>query len=146
MTESLGWKNLVNSHALLEKGGARLLLAGVTDVSAQPTGEVHRSDPQGAIAGAPAADVRILLAHQPKSAVTALEKGLGFHLILAGHTHGGQFFPWCLIVRLVQPYASGHFVEGSTHIYTSSGTGYWGPPNRAGVPAEISVLRLVATP
>jgi predicted MPP superfamily phosphohydrolase len=143
MTETLGWNNLVNSHAVLERNGATVLLAGVTDVSAQPMGEVHRSDPRAAIAGAPKSDVRILLAHQPKSARQALD--LGFDLILSGHTHGGQFFPWCLIVPLVQPYSSGYFLEGTTHIYTSPGTGYWGPPNRAGVPAEITVLRLVSS-
>ncbi len=144
MTETLGWKNLLNEHAVLERGGEKIVVAGVTDVSAQPMGEVHRSDPKGAIAGAPDAAVRLLLAHQPKSAVQALD--LGFDLILSGHTHGGQFFPWCLIVPLVQPYSSGYFVEGDTHIYTSRGTGYWGPPNRAGVPTEVTVLRLVAEP
>ncbi|MBM4355445.1 MAG: metallophosphoesterase [Deltaproteobacteria bacterium] len=143
MTTSLGWRNLLNEHVLLDRGGATVLLAGVTDTSVSLPAAPHRSDPKAAILGAPEADARILLAHQPKSAATAVEQDLGFDLVLSGHTHGGQFFPWCLVVPLVQPYASGYFREGRTHIYTSPGTGYWGPPNRAGVPAEITLLRLV---
>ena len=48
---------------------------------------------------------RLLLAHQPRSAVAAAEAG--FDLQLSGHTHGGQFYPWNLLVRLQQPFTVG---------------------------------------
>lgn len=63
------------------------------------------SDPAAAVAGAPESDVRVLLAHQPKSAFAA--RAVGFDLQLSGHTHGGQYFPFNLLVRLFQPFVAG---------------------------------------
>jgi predicted MPP superfamily phosphohydrolase len=100
----------------------------------------HRSDPKKALAGAPAADVKILLAHQPKSAFAAAKAG--FDLQLSGHTHGGQFFPWNLVVPLVQPFVAGLHNLEAMKIYVSRGTGYWGPPLRLGSPSEITLVRL----
>jgi predicted MPP superfamily phosphohydrolase len=95
----LGLTVLMNEHVLLEHEGARVVLGGVTDYSGHHFDEAHRSDPVAAIAGAPSdADVRILLAHQPRSAPAAADAG--FDLQLSGHTHGGQFYPWNLFVPL----------------------------------------------
>ena len=84
---------------------------------------------------------RLLLAHQPRSAVAAAEAG--FDLQLSGHTHGGQFYPWNLLVRLQQPFTVGLHKRQELWVYTSRGTGYWGPPKRFGAPSEITRLRLV---
>ena len=70
----------------------------------------------------------MLLAHQPRTA--RLAQGLGVHLQLSGHTHGGQIFPWSLFVRLQQPMVSGLEELFGIQVYTSRGTGYWGPPMR----------------
>jgi predicted MPP superfamily phosphohydrolase len=114
----------------------------VTDYSAQHFDRTQKSDPAAAIAGAPdAAHVKVLLAHQPRTAFAAAEAG--FDLQLSGHTHGGQFVPWNFVVRLLQPFTAGLNRLGNLWIYTSRGTGYWGPPNRLGVPSEITRLRLV---
>jgi len=116
--------------------------AGVTDFSAGSFAPAHRSDPAKAISGAPAdAAVRVLLAHQPRSAFAAA--AAGFHLQLSGHTHGGQFLPWNFFVRLQQPFTAGLRRLGALWVYTSRGTGYWGPPKRLGAPSEITCLRLV---
>lgn len=61
---------------------------------------------------------------------------------LSGHTHGGQFLPWPPFVRLQQPVIGGLTRFGNLWLYTSRGTGYWGPPNRFGVPSEITLIRL----
>ena len=133
---------LLNEHVLLGHDGAALLVAGVTDPSAHHFDVTHRSDPHAAIAGAPAhAGMRLLLAHQPRSAAAAAEAG--FHLQLSGHTHGGQFWPWNLFVRLQQPYTAGLHRLADLWVYTSRGTGYWGPPKRFGAASEITHLRLV---
>ena len=122
---------------------APLVLAGVADYSAHHFDPTHRSDPALAMQGAPAtAGVRILLAHQPRSAQAAHDAG--FDLQLSGHTHGGQFWPWNLFVPLQQPFTSGLNRLHRLWVYTSRGTGYWGPPKRFGAPAEITALRLVA--
>ena len=132
--ERLGFAVLSNEHRLLVRGNGRLLLAGVTDLSAD-------SDPAAAMAGAPESDVRVLLAHQPRSAYAA--RDAGFDLQLSGHTHGGQYFPFNLLVRLFQPFVSGLHRLEQMWLYVSRGTGYWGPPLRLGAPSEITLLELV---
>lgn len=138
----LGLCVLMNEHVVVQHGGQPLVLAGVTDYSAGRFHESHRSDPHRAIAGAPQqAGVRVLLAHQPRTAVAAAEAG--FDLQLSGHTHGGQFWPWNLFVPMQQPYTAGLVRHGAMWIYVSRGTGYWGPPKRLGAPSEITRVRLV---
>ena len=138
----LGLRVLMNEHVIRTRGGASLMIAGVTDYTAQHFNPAHKSDPQQAIAGAPRdLAVKILLAHQPRSAPAAADAG--FDLQLSGHTHGGQFFPWNLFVPLQQPFVAGLNRVRSLWVYTSRGTGYWGPPKRFGAPSEITLVRLV---
>ncbi|MEM9865420.1 MAG: metallophosphoesterase [Myxococcota bacterium] len=136
-----GWTPLVNEHRVVERDGAKVLVGGCTDYSAHRMMESHRSDPAKAKEGAPECDVSLLLAHQPKSIDAA--EAAGFDLQLSGHTHGGQFFPPSLFVGFAHPFHEGLGKQGDTWIYVNRGTGYWGPPIRAGVPAEITLLRLV---
>jgi predicted MPP superfamily phosphohydrolase len=139
----LGLTVLVNEHVVLEHEGALLVIAGVTDYGAHHFDPAHRSDPRAAAAGAPeGAGARVLLAHQPRSALVAADAG--FHLQLSGHTHGGQFLPWNFFVRFQQPFTAGLERLGRLWVYTSRGTGYWGPPKRFGAPSEITRLRLIA--
>ena len=141
---SLGLRVLTNEHVTLDHDGSRLVLAGVSDWSAHHFVPGHRSSPRAALAGAPAdAALRVLLAHQPRSAPEAA--AAGFDLQLSGHTHGGQFWPWNLLVPLQQPFTAGLHRLGRLWVYTSRGTGYWGPPLRLGAPSEITRLRLVAS-
>ena len=137
----LGITVLVNEHIVLDHDGAGVVVAGVTDPSAHHFDASHRSDPARAIAGAPASAVKLLLAHQPRSAIAAAKAG--FDLQLSGHTHGGQFLPWNFFVRFQQPFTAGLARLGELWVYTSRGTGYWGPPKRLGAPSEITRLRLV---
>jgi predicted MPP superfamily phosphohydrolase len=138
----LGLHVLLNEHVVVEHGGARAVIAGVTDYSAAHFDPAHRSDPAAALAGAPGdVLIKVLLAHQPRSAEAAAEAG--FTLQLSGHTHGGQFFPWNFFVRLQQPFTAGLARLNGLWVYTSRGTGYWGPPKRLGAPSEITRLRLV---
>jgi len=142
--ERLGMRVLMNEHAVLEHDGAPLVIAGVTDFSAGKFDTAHTSDPTRALAGSPSGVTpTILLAHQPRSAPAAAEAG--FDLQLSGHTHGGQFWPWSLFVPLQQPFTAGLHKLGRLWIYTSRGTGYWGPPKRFGAPSEITLIRLEPT-
>ena len=138
----LGLRVLMNEHVVVERDGAALVLGGVTDYSAGHFIDSHRSDPVQALAGAPAhAAVRVLLAHQPRTAPAAA--AAGFELQLSGHTHGGQFWPWNLFVPMQQPYVHGLNRHENLWVYVSRGTGYWGPPKRFGAPSEITKVRLV---
>lgn len=139
----LGLNVLLNQHVIVQRDDARLMIAGVADYNAHHFHPEHKSDPQRAAAGAPAdIGVRVLLAHQPRSAPAAA--AAGFDLQLSGHTHGGQFFPWNLFVPLQQPFVAGLNRVRTMWVYTSRGTGYWGPPKRFGAPSEITLVRLVA--
>ncbi|WP_019341826.1 metallophosphoesterase [Stutzerimonas stutzeri] len=139
--ERLGMAVLLNRHVLVERAGARLVLAGIADYSAELFRPGHRSDPVAALAGAPSDVPRILLAHQPRSAKAAMAAGCD--LQLSGHTHGGQFWPWMHFVRWQQPWVAGLQRIDEMQIYISRGTGYWGPPLRFGAPSEISRIRLI---
>jgi hypothetical protein len=81
----------------------------------------------------------ILLAHQPKF-INHLE-GFTPSLILSGHTHGGQIWPFGYLVRLVQPYLKGlHTIGPNRHIYVNSGIGFWGPAMRLNSQSEITCI------
>uniref|UniRef100_Q479C7 Metallophosphoesterase n=1 Tax=Dechloromonas aromatica (strain RCB) TaxID=159087 RepID=Q479C7_DECAR len=140
--ERIGLRGLHNRHVVIAHRGACFVLAGVTDFSAGAFDTGQASDPNAALAGSPPDLLRILLAHQPRSATAA--EAAGFDLQLSGHTHGGQFWPWNFFVPLQQPFTAGLHRLGRLMVYTSRGTGYWGPPKRFGAPSEISVLRLIA--
>ena len=139
--ERIGLRGLQNEHVVITHRGASLVLAGVTDYSAGAFDAGQASDPAAALAGSPPDLPRILLAHQPRSATAAA--AAGFDLQLSGHTHGGQFWPWNHFVPLQQPFTAGLHRLGRLLVYTSRGTGYWGPPKRFGAPSEITLLRLV---
>jgi len=136
----LGFTPLMNEHVIIERNGERVVLGGVTDVTAGGFIAEHRSDPLKAFAGAPSDTTHILLAHQPKSINAAAS--VGIDLQISGHTHGGQFFPWNLLATLGQPYLKGLHDHNGTWVYVSKGTGYWGPPVRVGARSEITVLTL----
>jgi predicted MPP superfamily phosphohydrolase len=135
-----GIRPLLNEHQTIRHGAADLVIGGVTDLSGHHFAEAHRTDPRRAFEGSPEGAFRLLLAHQPQSAKGAVEQNVD--LQLSGHTHGGQYFPFNLLIRFFQPIVSGlHRVE-QMWLYVSPGTGYWGPPTRLGVPGEITVLEL----
>jgi predicted MPP superfamily phosphohydrolase len=137
----LGATVLANEHQLITRDGHSIVLAGVTDYStrAHPVAG-QASDPKKALEGAPEGLTKILLAHQPASYEMAHEAG--FDLQLSGHTHAGQYFPFSLMIRFFQKFYKGLNRYESLWIYVNSGTGYWGPPLRTGVPSEITLITL----
>ena len=135
----LGAKVLTNEHTVIGRGTDAVVVAGVTDISTRRMGPPHGSNPAAALAGAPPT-TKILLAHQPASCVDA-EKA-GADLQLSGHTHSGQYFPFNLMIGWFQRYYKGLNRHGALWVYVNQGTGYWGPPLRAGVPAEVTLLIL----
>lgn len=140
----LGIHVLENQHELIRKGDAAIVLAGVTDYSTRHTQRPDASDPAKSIAGAPPGLVKILLAHQPASYPAAHDAG--FDLQMSGHTHAGQYFPYTLLIRFFQHYYIGLNNHNGMWVYVNTGTGYWGPPLRTGMPPEISLLTLVRAP
>ena len=66
----------------------------------------------------------------------------GVGLMLSGHTHGGQIWPFGYLVRLAVPFVAGRYRRGDSELYVSSGTGFWGPPMRLFAPAELTEITL----
>lgn len=82
----------------------------------------------------------ILLAHQPKD-IEYIDD-FRIDIQLSGHTHGGQVYPFSLVVKYFQPYFSGLYTHNKTLLYVTSGLGYWGVKVRFKVPSEIPVFTI----
>ena len=127
---SLGIRVLRNEHVTID--GA-LELAGVDDSS-------FGEDVPRAVAGCDPALPLVLLAHHPRTVNRAVAAGVD--LQLSGHTHGGQLLPWGWLARIWDPVVAGLRRFGTTWLYVSHGTGYWGPPLRVGTRCEIAAITL----
>lgn len=77
----------------------------------------------------------ILLSHKPDSYTNSLNIKTDLHL--AGHTHAGQIVPFNFIIYMIYKYPVGLYKVNDSYKYTSSGTGWWGPPMRLFSNAEI---------
>ncbi|BBZ20012.1 metallophosphoesterase [Mycolicibacterium gadium] len=142
--QRIGWDALHNRHIVVERGGDRLVVAGVDDATAKSSGvDGHGANLDAALTGADPTLPVLLLAHQPKQVGRAVRAGVD--LQVSGHTHGGQIWPFNYLVRLDQPVVQGLSRHGErTQLYTSRGTGFWGPPFRVFAPSEITLLTLRA--
>ncbi|MBU2669269.1 metallophosphoesterase [Actinoplanes bogorensis] len=141
---SLGWEALHNRHVIVTRGGDSLVVAGVDDRTAAGSGVPgHHTDHEAALAGADPALPVLLLAHQPAQIPGAVAHGVD--LQISGHTHGGQMWPFHYLVLTDQPSLQGLSRHGErTQLYTSRGTGFWGPPFRIFAPSEITLITLRA--
>ncbi len=83
----------------------------------------------------------ILLYHTPVEWDAA--RGHGVTLMLSGHTHNGQIFPFTLMVRLFFKHVCGIYEKAGSYLHISPGTGTWGPPMRLGSRCQVTVLNLV---
>jgi predicted MPP superfamily phosphohydrolase len=140
--ETLGVRVLLNEHAALERGGARLHIAGIDDAHYFRTHDLAR-----AAAGLPPGACALLLSHTPAPFREAAAQG--FAAMLAGHTHGGQI---CLpggIAVLTDTPAPRSVARGAWHYqamagYTSAGCGCSVVDARFFCPPEVTVHTLRA--
>ena len=65
------------------------------------------------------------------------------HLMLSGHTHNGQIFPFNFIVKLKFKFIHGLYNKNDSNLYVSSGVACWGPKIRIGSKNEIVHIKLV---
>ncbi|TDX11246.1 metallophosphoesterase [Flavobacterium sp. S87F.05.LMB.W.Kidney.N] len=137
--EKMGMIFLDNQYTIIKRNSATMMFSGVDDPSGREVNPSFGPDLKKSLLGADDADVKILLAHQPN---IADKSNVLFDLQLSGHTHAGQFFPWNLLIKIFQKYDRGLKKSGDMWVYTSQGTGYWGPPLRLGTRSEITLIRL----
>jgi predicted MPP superfamily phosphohydrolase len=134
----LGFNVLHNSHKIISHKNAQLLIAGVPDRRVNRFNKKLESNPDLALKTSEKVDYKILLAHEPSSVFDIQSEKSD--LILSGHTHGGQIFPFGLFVRLDQPVVSGFKMIKGFNVFAHQGTGFWGPPMRWFTRSEIVVF------
>lgn len=126
-----GFQTLIDE--VVSIGGVQI--AGVPD----PAWGVSRGD-AALLATADPAQLTLLLKHRPLIETAALGR---FTLQLSGHTHRGQIFPFSVLTGLAYPLQDGLYRLGeSSWLYTSRGTGSWGPPMRLLSPPELTLIEL----
>ncbi len=138
----LGYTTLHNENVTIDFAGkngiAKILIAGVPDRMAPRFDRRISSLPDIALKTNQSVDYKILLAHEPASIYDM--KIETCDLILSGHTHGGQIFPFGVLVRAVQPVVKGFKTFGKTLLFAHQGTGLWGPPMRWFTRSEIVLI------
>ncbi|SEB93789.1 Uncharacterized metallophosphoesterase Cj0846 (plasmid) [Tsukamurella tyrosinosolvens] len=135
----VGVTPLTNASARLERGGATVTLVGANDRTGKAP---HEVDYDAAFAGVDPAGFTVAIAHEPLQGREFAKRGAD--LQVAGHTHGGQIWPFRYFVRLQQPALQGLESVDGMPVYTSRGAGAWGPPVRVAAPPEIAILELTA--
>lgn len=137
--EQAGIRMLVNERVELPNG---LIIAGIADRTAK-----QMRLPRPTVAAVLGADAphkpAILLNHTPETAEALAATEAGADLVLSGHTHGGQIWPFSLFTRLAFRFHHGLYRAGAGHVFTTCGIGHWGPPMRLGARPEIVLIRLV---
>jgi uncharacterized protein len=118
-----------------------LLVAGVDDLTARRQFGFGNRFVEKALSGRPAG-ATILLSHSPWKAETAAAEGAG--LMLSGHTHNGQIWPFNYITRLSYPLVGGRYTVAGMPVIVCRGTGTWGSRMRLWPPSEIVRIRLKA--
>jgi hypothetical protein len=142
--EREGIEVLRNRGRLVERGEVRYFLAGVDDTWTRRA-DVHRALAERPDE-TPTPMITVMLAHDPALFDECADKGA--HLVLSGHTHGGQLglvsvgLDWTVLSRTRWP-DHGLFAHGTNRLYVHRGTGFYGFPLRIGVPGEASILEIV---
>jgi predicted MPP superfamily phosphohydrolase len=130
---------LVNESTMLERGGEKLVIAGIDDLYD------NHHDLERALAGVPEDAAVMLLAHEPDFA-DAAARDARLILQLSGHSHGGQvrlpFVGQAWLPRLGQKYPAGLYHVGGMQVYTNRGIGVVGVPVRFNCRPEVTLLTL----
>jgi len=118
-----------------------LLVAGVDDLTARRrrTGSVD-GFVERALAGRPNGAATLFVSHSPWNAEVAAKAGAG--LMVSGHTHNGQIWPFTYVVRAVYPFISGRYDLNGMAVVVCRGTGTWGPRMRLWRRGEIARVTL----
>ncbi len=139
-----GWSFLQDEHKVIDHRGKKLLVTGVTHIYSK---KINAQQLRILLASAPQAEVKILLVHQPAEFIAEIAATYGYHLMLAGHTHGGGIVSHIFGIPVTPSqketrYYQGFFVLDGLKIIVTNGIGNTLSPLRYHAPAEVSILQL----
>ena len=118
-----------------------IFISGVDDEAGHRYGISMGNREEELLSHVPVDRFALLLKHRPYVARTGDRH---FDLQLSGHTHGGQIFPFSLIIKMLYPADAGLMrLKNGSYLYVSRGAGTWGPPIRFMAPPEITIIDLV---
>ncbi len=138
--QNFGVRLLMNEHVIINSGNAKLIIAGVPDITGKMMG-LTAPDLEQALKDAPDAPV-ILMDHRPDAARENAKYKIA--LQLSGHTHGGQMpGMYQLVKRANKGFVRGWYDVDGMKLYVSPGTSQWnGFAFRLFDPSEISLFTL----
>lgn len=140
--EHAGFRVLHDQWAEVSPG---LVIAGVDDLTTRRRRLGHYAEfVDRALAGRPAGVATIFLSHSPLAPERAAAQGVG--LMLSGHTHGGQIWPFGLVVKRFYPLLGGRYDVNGMAAIVCRGTGSWGPQMRLWSRGELLRIVLHAAP
>ena len=137
---SMGFEVLLNNGKRIEED--KIFISGIPDMQTAMSSRYLAVNFEKATKGAAPQDYRILLSHSPEMAEYVTK--IAFDLVLTGHTHGGQIFPFHLLVKKANKFLAGVYKVNDVNVYVSRGAGYWGPPMRLFAPSEITDIYIKA--
>lgn len=144
MHKKCGWMFLENEHRVLSWKGKKILVTGLTHIYSQRLNEAKLKE---ILDRAPAANIKILLVHQPAEWIIHRAAEYGYTIVTAGHTHGGQIVLHPLGVPLTPSmretrYYSGRYTVGSTAVVVTDGVGLTLSPIRYHARSEVTTIVL----
>ena len=135
--ERIGFKLLSNSGVTIDNA---VNLIGVDDPAVEGRAQQSSVNEPALLKQFDNGLYTVLLKHQP--IIEQKSRGL-FDLQLSGHTHGGQIFPFSLLIHLFYKAPFGLSKQGeNSWLYVNRGTGTWGPPMRVLARPEITLIQL----
>lgn len=138
-TRAAGFTILRNQSARLSNG---ITITGIDDQAVVSEKHADPSVENALLKHVSAESFHLLLKHRPD---LLPESDGHFDLQLSGHVHGGQIFPFSLLVKLKHSIPCGTTTTGNgSRIHVSRGTGTWGPPMRLLAPPEITIIDIIS--
>jgi len=143
----LGWRLLLNEHAVIEKDGEAITVIGIENWSSKARFPKY-GNLKTAYTGTSNHPFKILMSHDPSHwEAEVIKEFSDIDLMLSGHTHGMQFgvevpgFKWSPVQYVYKQWA-GLYENGNQKLYVNRGFGFIGYPGRVGILPEITVFEL----
>jgi predicted MPP superfamily phosphohydrolase len=137
-SRAAGFTILRNQSVKLTSG---ITISGIDDRAVNRNALANPDIETAILNSVPLNSFHLLMKHRPE---ILPESDGHYDLLLSGHVHGGQIFPFNFLVKIKHPIPCGTTTtKAGSRIHVSRGTGTWGPPMRLFVPPEVTIIDLI---